>query len=78
MRRPLTATATPSNGGKGISGFVLASGAAGGATEINTANQKTIGAYQFVQPGIATTVPGAVTGAQSTRNGTSAAGSAGS
>jgi hypothetical protein len=54
-------------GGNGISGFVLASGAAGGATEINTANQKTISNYQFAQPAIATTVPAAVTGAQSTR-----------
>jgi hypothetical protein len=64
--------ATPADGngnafyGKdGISGFVLSSAAGGaGATEINTANQTTIGNYQFTQPAIAT---GAATVTQSTR-----------
>jgi hypothetical protein len=41
-------------GKNGISGFILSSGAGGGATEINTANQTTIGNYQFTQPAIAT------------------------
>jgi trimeric autotransporter adhesin len=55
-------------GSKGISGFVLAPGAgAANAVETDTATQTTVANYQFAQPAIPTTVPGAATGAQSSR-----------
>jgi hypothetical protein len=54
-------------GKNGISGFVLSSGQDGlSATETNTANQTTVGNYQFLQPAIPTAVPGFATGRQST------------